>query len=58
MQQPAPQELLEGEAHRPLLRLAPGAFGPLFILEDHLLATAGAQPAIGDRATAQVAGQI
>jgi hypothetical protein len=38
MQQPPPDELLEGQAHRPLRRLALRALGPLFIPKDYLLA--------------------
>src|SRR5919198_175593 len=34
----APDELIEGQTHRPRLRLAPGPLGPLFIPEDHALA--------------------
>jgi hypothetical protein len=56
MEEKALHELLEGQAHRPLFRLAPWALGPLGIPKDHLLAIAGREPAIGQGPAAQVAG--
>jgi hypothetical protein len=58
MHQPAPQELLQGQAHRPAWRLAPGALGPLGIPQDDLLPSTGEQPPMGEGPAPQVAGQV
>jgi len=57
MQEPAPAELLQGQPPRPCFRLAPGAFGPLLLGKDDLLAIAGAQPPLRQRPAAPIAGQ-
>jgi hypothetical protein len=58
MDPPAPNELLDGQGHRPLFRLAPWAFGPLGIPKDHLLAITQDPSLRSDGSAAQVAGQV
>jgi hypothetical protein len=58
MQQPAPEELLEGEAHRLVSRRAFVRFGALGIPEDDLLAIAREQATVGQGPPTQVAGQV